>query len=84
MFELFNRHPRTVDETYLEHMGVASSFGFRMIVAGCACLIHGLLPFTFVKTGSAAITELHDRMVTNRNRHRTIPAGGHAVGGAGD
>jgi hypothetical protein len=53
MFELFNRHPRTVDETYLEHMGVASSFGFRMIVAGCACLIHGLLPFTFVKTGRA-------------------------------
>ncbi len=83
MFELFTRHPRTVDETYLEHMGVASSFGLRMIVAGCACMIHALLPFACVKTGSVAITELHERMVTKRNRH-AAPAGGRMVTGAGD
>ncbi len=34
MFDHFTRHPQSVDETYLEHMGVASSFGFRMIGAG--------------------------------------------------
>jgi hypothetical protein len=84
MFDLFTRHPKSVDETYLEHMGVASSFGFRMIGAGIACLIHGLLPFACVKTGSAAITDLHDRMVVNRNRHAPAPVDGRMVSGAGD
>ncbi|MBS0481628.1 MAG: hypothetical protein JSR96_05635 [Proteobacteria bacterium] len=65
---LFREHPASVGETYVEHLGVASSFGFRMILGGCACLIHGLLPFLFVKTGSKQVTELHTRMVTNRRR----------------
>lgn len=66
---LFTEHPASVDETYGEHMGVAASFGGRMILAGFACLVHALLPFLFIKTGSAAITELHERMVTKRRRH---------------
>ncbi|MBN33166.1 MAG: hypothetical protein CMM46_00045 [Rhodospirillaceae bacterium] len=80
MIDLFTRHPESVGETYLEHMGVASSFGFRMIFAGFDCLGHALLPFLFVKTGSAAITELHDRMMTNRHNqtdgvHSAVAAG---------
>lgn len=63
---LFTEHPASVNETYIEHMGMASSFGFRMVGCGIACLIHGLLPFLFVTTGSNAIRELHGRMVTNR------------------
>ena len=84
MFDLFTRHPQSVDETYMEHMGVASSFGFRMIGAGISCLIHGLLPFACVKTGSATITELHGRMVHNRNRHAPTSVDGRMVSGAGD
>jgi hypothetical protein len=71
--DLFTDHPKSVDETYGEHLVMASGFGSRMILAGFACLLHGLLPFLFVKTGSQAITELHDRMVTNRNR-KAAPA----------
>lgn len=55
-------------ESYLQHLGQASSFGFRMVGAGLCCLVHGLLPFLFVRTGSGAVTELHDRMVVNRDR----------------
>jgi len=81
MIDLFTRHPRTVGETYLEHMAVASSFGFRLFFASLACMVHAVLPFLFVKTGSEAITELHDRMVTHRHR-QTVPAGRPAaVGG---
>jgi uncharacterized protein DUF6356 len=69
---LFTEHPASVDETYLEHLGVATSFGVHMLVAGVACLIHALFPFLFVKTGSLAISGLHERMVTSRRRH---PAG---------
>ena len=41
-----------------------------MMFAGLACLLHGLLPFLFVKTGSRAISELNDRMVVNRRVSR--------------
>ncbi|MCR9073878.1 MAG: DUF6356 family protein [Alphaproteobacteria bacterium] len=65
---LFTEHPRSVGETYLEHMGVAASFGGRLLVAGLACMVHAVLPFLFTKTGSQAITELHNRMVLNRRQ----------------
>jgi hypothetical protein len=65
---LFNEHPASVGETYGEHFLHASSFGLHMILAGLACLVHGLLPFLFVRTGSAAITTLHTRMVTHRRQ----------------
>lgn len=71
--KLFTEHPASVDETYGEHLAMASGFGIRMILGGCACMIHGLLPFLFVKTGSAQIGTLHERMVTSRNR-RQMPA----------
>jgi len=65
-FRAFTEHPASVGETYTEHMGRAACFGVRMIGAGVACLIHALLPFLFVRTGSSAIAELNDRMVVNR------------------
>ncbi len=68
LHHLFNDHPATVGETYGEHLAAASGFGFRMILAGLACLVHGVLPFLFTRTGSTAIGELHTRMVTNRRR----------------
>lgn len=70
---LFTEHPASVGESYGEHLAMASGFGLRMILGGCACLIHGLLPFLFVRTGSAQISTLHDRMVTNRRR-QPMPA----------
>ncbi|HEY0525149.1 MAG TPA: DUF6356 family protein [Stellaceae bacterium] len=72
----FSEHPASVGESYVEHLGTAWSFAWRMLVAGCACVMHGLFPFLFVKTGSLAIRELHDRMVVNRTRaSNPSPAG---------
>jgi hypothetical protein len=69
MFDrLFRDHPQSVDETYLEHMQVAAGFGSRMCLAGLACLVHALVPGFFVRTGSLAIAELHERMVVSRRR----------------
>lgn len=65
---LFIEHPRSVGENYAEHLQMAGSFGASMIVAGLACLVHALIPALFEKTGSSAITRLHDRMVLNRRR----------------
>jgi len=65
---LFTDHPASVDETYTEHMGMAFSFAARMALGAGACLVHGLFPFLFVRTGSGIIAGLHDRMVVHRNR----------------
>lgn len=75
----FTEHPASVGETYAEHMGQAVSFGVPMILAGVACLVHGLFPFLFTTTGSRTIRELHGRMVTNRVRR---PAPQHDEAGA--
>lgn len=64
---LFIEHPRSVGETYLEHLQNAAGFGATMVIAGSACLVHALVPGLFMKTGSAAIRRLHDRMIVNRN-----------------
>ena len=67
-FSSFTDHPASVGESYGEHMGHAVCFGLRMVFAGLACLVHGVLPFLFVRTGSRAISELNERMITNRRR----------------
>ncbi|MHA1600633.1 MAG: DUF6356 family protein [Alphaproteobacteria bacterium] len=64
----FTDHPASVGETYGQHMGMAFGFGGRMFLASFACLIHGILPFLFVRTGGEAIKDLHHRMVTHRDR----------------
>jgi hypothetical protein len=47
-------------------MGMAFGFGSRMVLSGLACLIHGIFPFLFTRTGRDCIEKLHDRMVVNR------------------
>jgi hypothetical protein len=73
IIKLFTAHPETVGENYGEHLGRAAAFGARMMLAGLACMLHGLLPFLFVRTGSRAISELHEQMITKRS---AIPAAG--------
>lgn len=62
-------HPRSVNESYGEHLFVAGSFGVTMVGAGLACLVHAIVPGLFVRTGSLAIERLHVRMVTNRRKN---------------
>jgi len=65
---LFTAHPAAVGESYFEHLVVAGSFGGRLLLAGLACLVHALLPFLCIKTGSNAIRSLHHDMVSHRRR----------------
>lgn len=73
--DLFTRHPATVGESYGEHFLAATGFGLRMSLGAAACLVHAVLPFLFVTTGSDMIRTLHDRMVVNRRR-KPLPDGG--------
>jgi hypothetical protein len=63
---LFLEHPRSVGESYLQHQRHALGFGFSLLLASLACFIHAVVPGFCVRTGSTAITRLHERMVTKR------------------
>jgi hypothetical protein len=75
LIRAFTEHPSSVGESYGEHLFRAVCFGTRMMWAGFACVVHGVLPFLFVRTGSRAIAELNERMVLNR-RVRLPPISG--------
>lgn len=68
---MFVDHPESVGESYGEHLVVALGFALTMVTAGLALVVHALVPGLFVKTGSAAITDLHDRMIAHRRRARS-------------
>jgi hypothetical protein len=57
---LFLDHPSSVGESYGKHAGFAMGVGLRMVGGGLACMLHGLLPFLFVKTGSKCISDLNE------------------------
>ena len=67
---LFRDHPHSVDETYVEHMGVAFSFSLRLFKAAFCAFAHGIVPGVCETSASRAIRELHAEMA---NRH--APAG---------
>lgn len=66
--KLFTDHPKSVGETYFEHLRAASSFSIRLFAAAICCGVHALFPFLFEKTGSTMIEGLYDRMCVNRSR----------------
>jgi hypothetical protein len=63
---LFIEHPKTVNETYFEHLVHAIGFAVKLQMAAIACFIHALVPGFCVKTGSRLVLELHHRMVAFR------------------
>lgn len=71
------KHLQEVGEPYGEHLVQAGSFGFRMIGAGLACIVHGIFPFLFVNTGSDTIRRLNGSLTKradapNWERHPII------------
>ncbi len=68
---VFTAHPASVGETYAQHMAHAGAFGARMVLAGLACLVHAILPCSFINTGSNTIRQLHDDLSTRRQRALT-------------
>lgn len=69
MKNLFIDHPASVNETYFQHMFAALGFCGRFALGALVALIHAFLPFLFCRTGSRIIADLHQNMVTHRQRH---------------
>jgi hypothetical protein len=72
--KLFLEHPADVGESYGEHMRAASGYGFTLIAAGVACLVHAAVPAFFKTKGSDTIRTLHERLVRERGAKRDAQA----------
>ncbi|SFP89862.1 DUF6356 family protein [Sphingomonas rubra] len=66
----FTEHPASVGETYVEHFGVATRFGVRMIAGGIGAVVHGVFPFLCTTSGSRTVQALHTEMVAKRGAVR--------------
>ena len=62
MYNPFTKHPKSVDETYLEHMCCAFKFHCTLLKLSFAALIHAVFPFWFEYTASTGIKKLNDCM----------------------
>ncbi len=80
----FTEHPASVGESYTEHLAFASKFGGGLMWAGLACVLHGVFPFLFKKTGSDCVRALHAKLEScparsSRAHDAPAPSGG-AIG----
>lgn len=66
--KLLLEHPRDIGESYGEHAGHALSIGLKLIGAGCACLVHALLPGLFLRTATTTVADIQSLMVRRSAR----------------
>jgi hypothetical protein len=69
MFKKCQNHLVSVNESYFHHLCFAFYFGSRMIGAGMAVILHGLLPAVFERTGSQTIFALNDELKARIQGH---------------
>ena len=65
MIKNSQEHLNEVNETYFQHMRIAFKIGFTMLMTGFCCLIHGLIPVLFKKTGSNQIAKMYEMVSRN-------------------
>ncbi|MGH1577124.1 DUF6356 family protein [Planktotalea sp.] len=58
---LFMDHPRSVDESYFEHLAFAMKFSALLALAAGAALIHAIVPALCEKTASGIVADLYAR-----------------------
>lgn len=63
---LFLAHPRSVNESYPEHFGIAWRFGLTMLRGGLGALVHALIPALCTTTGSDALAQLNALLDAHR------------------
>lgn len=68
---LFLAHPRSVNESYFEHMGAALRYAGTFAFCAFCAFVHAFFPFLFEKTASTIVK----KMVANMNARMDAPHG---------
>ena len=65
----FTKHPKSVNETYLQHMWQAIKFSVRLEWLAFCVFIHAIFPFWCETTASDGVKELNDYMQKRREKN---------------
>ena len=60
MIKKSKEHLNSVNESYFEHMTIASNVGFKMLSGGLMVIIHGIVPGIFQTDASNKIKDLYE------------------------
>ena len=60
MIKKSKQHLNSVNESYFEHMNIATNVGFKMLSGGLMGLIHGIIPGIFQTDASNKIKKLYE------------------------
>lgn len=63
---LFLDHPRSLGMSWVGHGVGALAIGARLVGAGCACVIHAVIPGLFTQTAGKTITDMHAHMMKRK------------------
>ena len=66
MIKESKKHLKSVNESYIEHMSIATNVGFKMLSGGLMALLHGIVPGIFQTDASNKIKELYEFINKNR------------------
>ena len=66
MYNPFRKHPKEVNETYLQHMWCALKFSCKLEFLSWCAFVHAIFPFWFKTTASDGIKKLNDCMKNRR------------------
>ena len=70
MKNIFTKHPKSVDETYLQHFYHAMSFSCLLFSLSLKALVHALFPFCYETAVSNKIKSLSDEMQKRKDDAR--------------
>jgi hypothetical protein len=59
---LFLEHPRSLGMSWAGHGIGAVAIAGRLVGAGCACLVHAIVPGFFTETAGRTVTDMYDHM----------------------
>jgi hypothetical protein len=63
---MFTEHPRSLGMSWASHGVGALAIGARLVGAGCACLVHAVIPGMFTQTAGKTVTDMYDHMNKRR------------------
>jgi hypothetical protein len=63
---LFTEHPRSLGMSWASHGIGALGIGARLVGAGCACLVHAVIPGVITQTAGKTVTDMYDHMNKRR------------------
>jgi len=65
---VFFAHPRSVGESWSQHLVAALGFAGLLASAAGACFVHALVPALFTRSASRRVALLNERMLRSRQR----------------